>query len=713
MASHRRGNAHFRLLALAASIAACANHTHAATEAEAVLSTVNVDENIETTSTEHTGSYTSRKVAIGKTPLSIKETPNSVTVITRQRLDDQNITSVPDALKYTTGVSVQRFDGAGFFNNYYVRGYQVDAIQLDGLPIGNTGNVTEVDTGVYDRIEVLRGPAGLYQGAGEPGAAINLARKRAQAQAQVRGAASVGSWDAYRVELDGTSALNDSGSLRGRAVAVVDDRQSYKDVVDGRKQVLYGTLEYDFDPATTLSVGATRQEIDSVIDQGLPAYANGRLLDVSRSTFIGGDWNTLDTDFTDAFAEVEHRLDAGGQLKVAARHIERDMMYRGARANSAVNAAGITNLQTGQYSPDREDWTFDAYADLPFDAFGRRHNVIVGADWRKQEEDAKTSSFANTSTMNVFDPNHDVRHPSLPFNGRTVTETEQYGTYSQLRLKVLDDVTAIAGGRLTWWKSDTANKVSGVASDYDQTREFTPFAALVYDVTREIALYTSYSDIFKPQSETNSAGEQLKPRTGKQYEVGMKGEFANGLLNTQLAAFRIEDENRAIPDTNSAVPNASMAAGKVRSQGWEFEVGGQLAPGWDASFGYTRVDTEYLKGTAAQEAQAFSPATPRHSANLWTHYTFGQGALQGFSIGGGARAVSSFYATSGSVRIEADSYTVVAAQVGYQFNERWSANLTADNLLDEKYYEKVSGPTRQSFYGAPRSLMLAVKASLL
>jgi outer-membrane receptor for ferric coprogen and ferric-rhodotorulic acid len=472
---------------------------------------------------------------------------------------------------------------------------------------------------------------------------------------------------------------------------------------------LYGTLEYDLGSSTTLSVGATHQEIDSVIDQGLPTLADGSLPKVSRSTFVGADWNELAPDTTDIFAELEHYLNNGGQLKFAVRHVDRDMLYRVARGNSAINNAGNVSIQTGLYTWDRENWTVDAYANLPFQAFGRTHNLIAGADWRKQDELAKSTPFANTATGNVYDFNHAIPQPNFTFNSLTGTETEQSGVYSQLRLQALDAVSVILGGRLTWWESDTTNKVTNSSTKYDASHEFTPFAALVYDVSKQLSLYASYADIFQAQNKAKQSGEQIKPRTGKQYEAGIKGEFADGLLNTQLAVFRLQDENRALPDPSDS--QFSVAAGEVRSQGWEFEVSGILAPGWDVSLGYTRVDTEYIKDNALEE-QSFAPFTPRHSANVWTHYSFANGPLEGFSVGGGARAVSSFYNQSGVTKIVGDGYTIASAQIGYEFNSHWSANLTANNLFDKKYYEKVSTFGRQNFYGEPRSLTLAIKAAL-
>ncbi len=682
------------------------------------LPAVTVTDTVVHPTTEGSGSYTSRQVSIGKTPQAIKDTPQSVTVITRQRLDDQNLNSVPDALKEATGVTVLRFDGAGNFNNYYIRGYQVDAIQLDGINFGNTGNVVEFDTAMYDRVEILRGPGGLFQGSGEPSGVINLARKRALAATQFGGAASIGSWDTYRTELDVTGALTADGRLRGRAVGAYNHQDSYQDVVGSTRQMLYGTLEYDLNPATTLSAGIAWQDIDAVIDQGMPAYADGTLLDVSRSTFIGANWNKQELDSTDIFAELEHRLGNGGLLKLVAHQLDRDMLYRVARANSAVDANGTVAIQPGVYSPDRENRSIDAYASLPFSLWGQTQNLIAGFDWRDQEEEAKSTSFANSPTrMDVFNPDHGFVQPDFVFNSLSGVKTRQYGSYGQLRIKPVSWATVIGGGRMSWWKTESRNLLTRArTSSGEEKAEFTPYAALMFDVLSDVSLYASWAEVFQPQTAVDVDNRQLDPRTGRQYEAGIKAELLDRRLNAQLAIFRIRDKGRALsapaPLPQGAPANASIASGEAESQGFETELVGRLLPGWDLALGYTYVDTELVGGATATAAQqAFASFTPHHVGNLWTKYRFGNGLLKDLSVGAGVRAVSDFYSQSGAVRFRAPAYTVASAQLGYQLTTHWQTSLTADNLFDEKYYEKVSFASRQNFYGEPFNMTLALRGS--
>lgn len=654
--------------------------------------------------TEGTNSYAGSQVSVGsKTQTSIREIPQSVSVVTRQRLDDQNITTLQDAMKNTTGMTVERFDGAGNFNTINARGYQADTILLDGVPTNSNGNqATGLDTAIYDRIEVLRGPAGLFQGAGEPGATINMVRKRPGKEIAIMGGATTGSWDTYRGVADASVPLIDSGKARARFVVVRDERESYIDVIESEKFVGYGTIELDIASNTTLSLGATYQEIDSVLDQGLPAYSNGTLADVDRSSFTGANWNDQDLETKDFFAELQHNLDNGGRLQVSARRFDRDMRYKGARANGAIDpSTGNFNIQTLEYGFGLQSTALDAYGTTPFNFGGQTHNIVLGVDYRKERNQRAIYQTGPNYTSNIFNPNHNIPEPTFSPNEGDPSFESEYGAYGQLRVQPIDWATILVGSRLSWWEATSSTSKRRV------DEEITPYAGLVIDLNNEISAYGSYASIFQPQSQTDVSGSYLAPRTGNQYEVGLKGEFLDGGVLAHLAVYRIEDQNRAMTDPSNA--GSSIASGEVRSQGIEAEISGQPIQGWDLVAGYAFTQTEYLTATVSDQGETFATFTPEHSINLWSKYSFSGGELDGLSIGGGLKLVSEFYSESSGVNFTSEGYGVVSAQLGYQLTDNLSGTLTVTNLLDRTYYEKVSGNSRQNFYGEPRTFMLTVK----
>lgn len=663
--------------------------------------------------TEGTGSYTTNAVTIGKTPTSLRETPQSMSVVTRQRLDDQNISELGSALKSVTGLTVRRNDGTGLFNFYDARGYTSDVIMRDGMSMqGDVGNQVTLDLAIYDRVEVQRGAAGLFKGAGDPGVTINLARKRALVPLQFSGQLGYGSWDTYRGEADVTGALTDSGHVRGRLVAVGDDRESYLKGVESNKKLLYGTLEFDLTENTTLSVGGAYQDSHSIFSRGLPAYADGRLLDVSRSTDLVASWTPFDGTTIEGFAELEHRLDTGGSFKFAARHDKTKSTSTSLQAASAVPASGMVPFIARDNRRDPTDTSLDAFFDTPFEFGGQKHNFLIGADYRIRTLEAFERRSGLIGTFNVlsFDPNsvpEPTAYPTINTNQRN--ETESYGLYNQIRIKPIDALTLIGGARLSWYESETLNRLTNNVSKSEASAEFTPYGGIVVDLNSSLSLYGSYAQIFQPQTQTTVTGDVLPPRIGSQIETGIKGEFFDKRLNAHAAVFRIQDENRALADP--ANPGFSTAAGEVRSQGFEAEINGQLAERWNITAGYAYTTTEFITGTATQTGQSFSTSTPKHTFNLWTQYKFPENFLPGLELGGGFRAVSDFHTQVGNARFQGDAYTVASLAVGYKINEHFHAALNVENLFDATYYERVLSSTGGSYYGAPRSFMLTLRGT--
>ncbi|GGI55022.1 TonB-dependent siderophore receptor [Oxalicibacterium solurbis] len=552
---------------------------NAAGNAVTTLPAVNVTATLDAT-TEKSDSYAAHAVTVGtKTPQSLRETPFSVSVVTRQRLDDQNLTTIEDALKQTTGVTIQRFDGAGNFNTIQSRGFNIGSIQLDGIPISQDGNyATGFDTAIYDRVELLRGPAGLLQGAGEPGGTVNLARKRAQAQLGGSANLQYGSWDAQRAEIDVTGALNESGTVRGRIVGLTDKRDSFVDIVKSDKELFYGTLEVDLTSRTTLSLGATKQKINAVLDQGLPTHADGRLIDFSRATFAGTDSNDQDTESSDMFAELEHRLDNGGLLKVTARQVDREMEYYGGRSSTPVGGTNFIDLQTSHYKRETRNRNLDAYVTTPFELGGRQHQLLLGASYSTEEAMSVYGSGGPTS-LNIFNPDYGTPLPAVPLGPyNSETKQTQKGLYGQVQLKPMDDWTFLLGGRFSKYETEARNPITGVpGKGSDPGTKFQPLVAAIYALDKNSSLYASYAETFVGQSAQDKNQNILSPRTGSQIELGINSEWMNKRINTHLAIFQIIDKDRAITDPSE--PTASIAGGKVRSQGFEAEISGQVRSG--------------------------------------------------------------------------------------------------------------------------------------
>lgn len=652
--------------------------------------------------TEDTGSYTTERATVGaKHPVDIKDVPQTVNVITQQRLEDGDARSIEEAAYLIPNITTTT--GDGFSGSLYSRGHEVFTYNVDGAPrpyLSIYG--TAPDMIFFDRVEVLSGPSGVFQGSGEPVGTLNLVRKRAQDTFGAKGAVSYGSYDSKRIEADVTGAFTDDGSVRGRIIGYGLEEDSFVDVTGQERSGGYGTLEVDAGDATTVSLGGIVEQQDVIRWSGLPTYTNGDLIDFDRDTFIGAPWGDADTTTTEGFVEVEHELDNGSVLKVAGRQYDREADIKSPLATSAVDPV------TGDFSMIAFARHFEEttqYVDLnyttPFDWLGHRSEFTLGTDYRNTDQ-TMLQKFASLGTQNIytFDPD-DLIEPDIDYDtpgpGRasTDTETEEFGAYGYARLSLTERVKVTLGTRYANYDSDTLNKLTDETTTISEER-FVPFAGVGYDFTPATTGYVSYSEIFQPQSEQEVDGSQLDPIVGKQVEVGVKTSI--GRLDAQAAVYWLKDENRAVDDPDN--PGFYLANGEAETKGFEANIGGRLTPNLDVTAGYAYVDTELD-----------TDPTSAHNFTAWGKYSFTEGRMRDWYAGAGLRAASEFDAMSGDIRIEAPGYTVFDALIGYHITPRVNAQLFVNNVFDENYVERVNQVSRGTFYGEPLSANFRLSAT--
>jgi outer membrane receptor for ferric coprogen and ferric-rhodotorulic acid len=659
--------------------------------------------------TEGTHSYTSPVTTIGRGVVPIREIPQSISVITRQRIEDQNMTTMYDAMRYAPGITISRAnEGYGILS----RGFGIGAITVDGMVESLGGARTgAIDLAPYDRVEILRGPAGLFNGTGQSlSGSINLARKRALNVFQMTGSASIGSWNTFRGEADVTGPLNASKTIRGRLVAAGQDRDWFMDTYHDRRGLLYGTLEFDLDKATTLSVGSIYQRQRFTPFFGLGNLPRGRLPNLPRSTYNGTDWARSTLERTDVFADLEHRFANGGFAKISGRYSYRTNDYRAADVGSSTNLVGT--LSATWFDNTYEDTSFDGYVSMPFQVLGQQQNILIGANYNRYFTTVVTRFGPTLGQQNLYNPIYAWPNPSddqysLARSSKSVAT--QYGVYGQVRLKPLRWATFVLGGRLSSYDTSSFDRLTGITSaKYAVINTPTPYAGLVIDLNETFSVYGSYTSTFQPQSAVNYKGELLPPIEGNQYEAGITGTFFNKTLNTRIAWFRLLRENSSLADPDH--PGFSISSGLIRSQGFEAEISGRVLPGWDIAASYAYTETRYLKAPVTQQGLTYATSTPKHLFKAWTRYTFQAGTLKGFSLGGGVRMQSSIYAQSGNFRWRQTGYAIFDAQIGYRFTKNFEATLSATNLLDTTYFETVgSSPNHDTYFGEPRRITLTMR----
>lgn len=672
-------------------------------------------QSVHSAATDGSDSYAARYVSLGKGTQSWREIPQSVSVMTRSQMDDMGAVTVAEAMGYVTGLTQSDYEGTEKFN---ARGFATSA-QFDGVPQQDFG--THLDLAIYDRVEVLRGPSGLLTGTGEPGGAINYARKRPRDAAHGSVALTTGSWSYRRAEVDGGGLLNEAGTLRGRVVGAWQQEDKFYELGRNAPRTLYGVIELDLSERTTLGVAGTWHERQFRNFNGLPLYADGSL--PGRDDYVGSDRLSRYREH-DYSLDLTHRFDNGWTAK--ATYMHRRERYRGysAFAGSALETAtGRAGVSAGRIANDFEWDQGDLQVSGPVRLLGQEHWLALGYNSSRYESTTGSRFVWLPDWVPLQD--HDFGTAfDAPVTNFNRSVTKQSGLYSTARIRLAEPLTLVLGGRWTDYRLKS-RQVAPVASSWthsvaDVDSEFTPFGGLVWDVADNMTVYASYADIFVPQDEEDVGGQTLRPRVGWQAEAGVKGEFLDGRLNASLAVFRIRDTNRAITDDAhigcGGTPNGACyrAAGKVQSQGVEMEISGRLSAGWDVMAGYTYTDAKYLSDSdPANAGRRFgADVLPRHLLRLWTHYRFGpadlDGALTGWRIGAGLQAQSSVQTSS----IRQGAYATVSLRLGYRFDEHWDASLAVNNLFDRTYLRTPGHATFYNLYGAPRNAMLTLRYAL-
>ncbi|MDX9663650.1 TonB-dependent siderophore receptor [Pseudomonas sp. P5_152] len=684
--------------------------------------------------TEGSGSYTTGAVTIAKGAHSLRETPQSVTVITRKMLDDQNLNTIDQVMEKTPGITV--YDSTMGGKYFYSRGFRMSGqYEYDGVPLDMGNSYVQADSfssdmAYYDRVEVLRGAAGMMKGSGGTAGGVNFVRKRGQSTPQTQLSLSGGTWDNYRGQVDTGGPLNESGTLRGRAVIAEQSKHYFYDDASRKDQVYYGALDYDLSADTTLGLGIAYEDVDAnPCWGGMPRYRDGSDLKLSRSTCLDPSWNTWRSQRTTTFGDLAHQLNDNWALKVAGVYSKNTQDIKYAFPSGAITPGnGTVRMLGSMYDYDQVDYGLDAYLDGKFEALGREHELIVGLNGSRSNKNDFYSVAFLPQTQDVFNPDKHLPKPDDSYfianstrGGPVDSVTKQYGVYSTARLKLADPLTFVLGGRVSWYDSETDSLFinSGISqtAKTKETGQVTPFTGLLLDLNENLTAYTSYSEIFTPQGNLRSeSGAALKPLVGQSYELGIKGEWYGGRLNSSFNLFRTIQKDQAQTDYNSSCPSSDgycyVNAGKVRAQGFEAEVSGELIERLQLLAGYTYTQTKTLDDIdTSLNGEAFNSYVPRHVLRMWGDYAL-EGALERFTVGAGVNAQSDNFRVSplSGEKISQGGYAVWNGRVGYRIDDTWSLALNGNNLFDKRYYSTIGTETFGNYYGEPRNFMVSVKA---
>ncbi|MEG9857575.1 MULTISPECIES: ferric-rhodotorulic acid/ferric-coprogen receptor FhuE [Stenotrophomonas maltophilia group] len=653
---------------------------------------------------ERAEGYSVRRTSAGtRFDLAPREIPQSLSIISHQRIEDQNLDDIIDVLANTTGVSSTQSDSER--TEFYSRGFYIDSYQFDGLPTQMVQNWSYGDSGLdlalYDRVEVVRGATGLLTGAGNPSASVNLVRKHADS-AELTGSVSVnvGSWGRTRSTVDVTTPLNKSGSVRARVIGSYLDTDAQMDRYNQHKTLGYAVIDADLTPDTQLSVGYDYQQkrANGATWGGFPMlFSDGTSTGYDESFNPNPSWTYWDTTSKRAFATLEHAFNDDWKVRIGATHDETradDKLFYPAY-NDWVTGASFFDKNTGAgispsagfYNTERKVNAVDGYFSGTFELFGLKHEVMGGLSYNRREyanygdyqiggAGLAWDPFSSYWNGNISEPNW---NPLALASEGTIT---QKAAYAAARLSLADPLKLIVGARYTDWKSE------GEGADRSH-KVTTPYAGLVFDINDTYSTYASYTEIFQPQMLKDRNGSYLDPVDGKSYEVGVKGAWFDNRLNASVAVFRIEQDNVGQSTGEPVIggtggETAYVAARGTVSRGFEFELNGELAPGWNATFGASRYVAKDINGAD------INTNLPQTALKLFTSYT--PQSLQALTVGGGANWQNRiYYAVPAYGRIEQSGYALVSAFVRYRLSPEWSVQANLNNLLDKKYFSQING----------------------
>jgi outer membrane receptor for ferric coprogen and ferric-rhodotorulic acid len=691
------------------------------TDDGATLAPLTVTARADRSTTEDSGSYTTGSMQTAtRLPLSIRETPQSVSVITRQRMEDQGLTQLPDIIQQVAGLTMSQSGNQGSDSSpIYSRGFAVENYQVDG--VGHLhSNYADIfqsnDMVLYDRVEVVRGATGLMNGIGTPSATINLIRKKPTAAFQGYAKVETGSWDRYRLEADVSSALNAAGTLRGRGIVAWQENDSYINRLKESKRIVSGIIEADLAPNTLLTAGLTWQQHRATghTRGGLPLFnSDGTRTNWQRSDSAAASWAYSERENLAAFAALEHRFDNDWKVKGTYSYdrtkFDEQLGYAAGGSPNKATGAGVS-LYAGRWGGPPTQHSLDVYASGPFTLFDRKHDLVFGATASRTKQDADSYHLwyvlpiPNIYTWNGNTPGRPDNSAKGDFNYTEKTNS----AYATARFKPFDPLSIIVGARTTTWADETYNRnyATGVSSSIKRewSNQVTPYAGIVFDLTPQWSIYASYTDIFKPQSNKDASGSYLDPLLGKAYELGSKAELLSGKLNLAAALYQIEQDNLAVSIPGVLAPDGSQAyraAAGTKTRGVEVELGGQVARSWQASAAFARNLSQDADG------KLLNTNVPQNTLKLFSSYSLPL-VGNGLTVGGGVRwqnkTRSDFTWMAGSPRVIQEAYTLVDLMARYEITSQVSATFNAYNLFDKSYQTSSSS----AYYGEPRSFRLSL-----
>ncbi|TGX50297.1 TonB-dependent siderophore receptor [Sphingomonas gei] len=648
--------------------------------------------------------------------LTPRETPQSVTIIDRQRIEDFALTNINDLLDQTVGINVERVEtDRTYFNS---RGFDVSNFQVDGigLPLFWGIQFGELDTALFDRVETVRGANAIMTGIGNPSATINYVRKRPVDGFQADATVQAGSWGKWRGEADVSIPLGDT--VAARLTYAHEERDTHLDYNHVNRDVFGAVISWDVTPQLKLTAGYSQQDndADGVMWGALPlTYSDGTRIGLPVSASTSADWTYWNVNDQSAFAEIGYQLGGGWSVKgvFTYKRFEENakLLYAFGYPDKATGL-GVEG-SSGIYPSIYDQYLGDFYASGPVKLFGREHQLAFGV------------STARSDALEYEDFSNDaIVYPPVEDWGKGLIPEPSYGNeylaadysdrltrvYGAAHLNFADNLKAVVGASAMWIKS------TGYSYDTDQSRKnnkVSPYLGLLFDLTKNVTLYASYTDIFNPQVEVDSDNRKLDPAQGSSLEGGIKSTWFDGRLYATASLFRAKQKGLALfsgvftdPDGPGKVGNSFYEGVDTSSKGFELEVAGRITDNWSLSGGYTGFEVE---DEAGERTRIWIPRKTLKLATTWV-----EPRLNDLKLGAQLRWQNDIHYVDTGVQdvggndvvLKQKGYAVVDLMAGIRLFDRVRATANVRNVTNHKYLASLMWG--QAYYAAPRSATLSL-----
>lgn len=638
-----------------------------------------------------------------KLNLTLLETPQVVSVISRDQMDDFSLNQVNSLLTYVPGVTVEQVETGRTY--YTARGFDIVNFQTDGMGVPFSYGLTQghEDTAIYEQVEVVKGATGLITGLANPSATINYLRKRPTEDFQTSLAGSVCSWNQTRVDGDIAGPII-AEKLNGRLVVANQDGDSYLDRYGKELTVFYGIATAHISDSTRLTLGHSNNDSHSRANSSgaLPLfYSDGSLTHYDISTNTAPDWAYQDVEQNRSFVELEQDLSENWMAKAIYTQNKLDSEWTSLYLSGAPDPATETGLlaHASLYqSADQED-IVDLFINGNFTLWGQQHEVVAGVNLA----DIKLTGRSIYTDEWVYSPIGgdwaDGKTPLPEFDvydaatQSTDINQDQKSWYLSTRLHLTDQLALLLGTRTVDIEQDG---ISYGAPQVSSDKETVPYAGITFEVLPGSVLYTSYSEVFNPQAWVDESLQPLGAVRGESSEFGIKQEIADGKAIITLAHFQSAQENFGewVGRDQASGLNKYRGVG-FESEGYEIEIAGEIFTGFNISSGYTRVKVEDDNNKTTRRF------IPKNQFKLATAYQLPM--LTDLRLGAALNWQSDIYV--GNTKVQGD-YSLVDLFARYDLTQHLSLSLTLNNITDEQYL--LSPQWGQANYGAPRNASLTI-----